>query len=117
MNPGQYWSIPVSGGRFGCGVVLALVEREGKADSRMFLAGLLDWIGDRPPASTDIANRPIVAERFAHIKMIHMTGGELIGEVSPWWGYNRSVPFNDDVPTVGYNVFSLLAEKQADAQI
>ena len=117
MTPGQYWSIPVSGGRFGCGVVLTLIDREGKADPRMFLAGLLEWIGDAPPVPTEIANRPIVAKRFAHIKMIQMTGKELIGEVTPWWDYDNPVPFTDDILTAGYNVFSLLAAKQADAQV
>ena len=117
MKPGQYWSLPLSRGRFGCGVVLALVQREGKADTRIFLAGLLDWIGDTPPTDNAIANRTVIAERFAHIKMIQMTGGELIGEVAPWWGNDSTVPFSDDVPTAGYNVFSRLAEKQADAQV
>ena len=114
LRPGQYWSLPLKAGRFGCGVVLSRVEREGKPDTRMFLAGLLQWIGDSQPTDELIVNRPIAVKRFAHIKMIQMTGGQLIGEFAPWWEVDTLVPFSDDIPTAGYNVLTILAQKQAD---
>ena len=116
ISPGQFWSIPLSGGRFGCGIVLALVmNREGTIDTRLFLAGLLEWIGDSPPVATVIQNSRVIATRFAHIKTIQMAGGELIGEVAPWWDRPSEIPHNDDIPTAGYNVFRLLAEEQAES--
>jgi hypothetical protein len=117
MTPGQYWSIPISNDRFGCGIVLSLIDRIGTVDGRMFLAGLIEWIGDSAPVPMEIANRPISAKRFAHINMILMTGGELIGEVSPWWECEKPMPFTDDILIAGYNVFSILAEKQASAHV
>ncbi|QEF98099.1 hypothetical protein Mal15_21460 [Stieleria maiorica] len=80
----------------------------------MFLAGLLEWIGDSQPTEELIVNRPIAKKCFAHIKMIQMTGGQLIGEFAPWWEVDTLVPFSDDMPTAGYNVFTVLAQKQAD---
>lgn len=116
LRAGQYWSLPLKHGRFGCGVVLSRVERDEKPDTRMFLAGLLEWIGDSQPTEEAIENRPIAARRFAHIKMIHMTGGQLIGELTPWWDVDNLGSFGDDIPTAGYNVFTILAQKQADAK-
>ena len=82
----------------------------------MFLAGLLEWIGDSQPTDELIRNGPIAARRFAHIKMIQMTGGQLIGELTPWWEDDSLVSFSDDLPTAGYKVLTNLAQKQADAQ-
>lgn len=115
LRPGQFWSIPLNGGRFGCGIVLALVRNGEKIDSRMFLGGLLEWIGDSPPLASAIQDRRIIAERFVHIKTIRTTGGELIGEVAPWWDRPTEIAFVDDIPTAGYGVFRLLAEKQVES--
>ncbi|TLD70536.1 hypothetical protein FEM03_12485 [Phragmitibacter flavus] len=114
LKPGHFWSIPIDDDRFGCGVVLALhLNREGKRETRSFLAGLLDWNGDAPPRASEIENREVIATRFAHIKAITMSGGEIIGEVVPWWEWPLEVSGRDDIPTAGYNVLNLLAKKHA----
>lgn len=79
MCPGQYWAVPLRGGRFAAGRVLQLRETEGRRDRRMFLAGLLRWIGDREPTSDDLAGAPLVACGHAHIATIQQTGGQLLG--------------------------------------
>ena len=62
LRAGQFWAVPLSDGRFGCGRVLD-VPKSGDlhvpANSRMFLAGLLDWVGSRA------AHRRIDRRRFA----------------------------------------------------
>ena len=114
LKPGHFWSIPIGDNRFGCGVVLALhLNREGKRETRSFLAGLLDWNGDAPPTASHITNREVIATRFAHIKTILMSGREIIGEVTPWWDCAAEVAGNDDIPTAGYNVLNILAKKHA----
>ena len=45
----------------------------------MFLAGLLDWVGPRPPTDQSIAGAQLNAQGFAHIKTILTTGGEVLG--------------------------------------
>ena len=42
-----------------------------------------------------------------------MSGGEIIGEVEPWWEWPPEVSGRDDIPTAGYNVLNLLAKKYA----
>jgi hypothetical protein len=51
----------------------------GERDSRMFLAGLMDWCGAEPPNETVIADRNTIAQGLAHIKAIVETGGEILG--------------------------------------
>jgi hypothetical protein len=114
LKPGHFWSIPIDEGRFGCGVVLSLhLNREGKKQTRSFLAGLLDWTGDAPPSASQIEIREVIETRFAHIKTILMSGGEIIGEVDPWWDWPPEISGNDQIPTAGYNVFNILAKKHA----
>ena len=117
LKPCHFWSIPIDGNRFGCGVVLALHRnREGKRETRFFLAGLLDWTGDMPPQSAQIEGRRIIETRFAHVKTILISGGEIIGEVEPWWDWPAEVSGRDDIPTAGYNVITILATKHASLQ-
>lgn len=82
LRAGQFWAVPLSDGRFACGRVLD-VPRSGDlhvpANSRMFLAGLLDWVGPRPPTDQSIAGAQLNAQGFAHIKAILTTGGEVLG--------------------------------------
>ena len=90
-------------------------NREGKRDSRTFLAGLLDWIGQTTPDEECIRGKRVVAERFAHIKTIQMSGGEVIGRVEPWWNRPSDISEDDSIPTAGYNVLTILAKKLANA--
>lgn len=79
MVPGQFWSIPLPGRHFACGRVLQLKEERGKRDSRIFLAGLLDWIGVAPPTSEAISGARLLAHGAAHIKTISANHGEILG--------------------------------------
>jgi hypothetical protein len=142
LRAGQFWAVPLSDGRFGCGRVLD-VPKSGDlhvpANSRMFLAGLLDWVGSRPPSDESIAGASLIEQGFAHIKTILTTGGEILGwrdlaadEIVPnrWrshvaggtvWVYEgarRVRPVTDadrDLPvmsTWGYSVLQLLADQR-----
>ena len=83
LEAGDYWSIPLDGGRFACGRVVGpdrLGESCGRGNStRGFLAGLLDWISDTPPTSAAIAGAQTLIQGGAHIKTILGTGGSIIG--------------------------------------
>ncbi|HEX5015049.1 MAG TPA: Imm26 family immunity protein [Candidatus Limnocylindrales bacterium] len=82
LEPGQFWAIPLTDGRFACGRVLA-VPREPDpyilVSNRAFLAGLTDWVGESPPDAEAIAGARLIAQGFAHIKAITTTGGEVLG--------------------------------------
>jgi len=79
VRPGDFWAVPLAGGKFGCGRVIAL-KRKGSTGSRvMFLGGLLDWIGTASPSAAAIAGCRTVAQAQMHLRSIWETGGALLG--------------------------------------
>ena len=82
LIPGQFWAIPVQDRGFACGRVIALSHRNGKQDTRLFLAGLLDWSGGSLPDSVSIAGSKTIAQGQAHIKTILESGGTILGHRS-----------------------------------
>jgi len=82
LRPGQFWSIPLSDGRFGCGRVLR-VDRDRPTGGRTrFIGAVLDWVGDEPPTSDAIAGSPVLAVGNAHVRLISFGGGAILGERS-----------------------------------
>ena len=77
LMPGQFWSIPLSNRRYACGRVLQL-DPAGK-NQRAFIAGLLDWCGNSPPAFESIAGAALLDHGEVHIKTIAESGCEIIG--------------------------------------
>jgi hypothetical protein len=55
------------------------MDRSGPGSRRLFLAGLMDWVSDRPPDGSAIAGAKLVAQGQAHIKTISVTGGAILG--------------------------------------
>lgn len=82
LRPGQFWSVPLSDGRFACGRVLS-VPRDADAfvpaSTRLFLAGLLDWVGEEPPSAENIAGSTLLRQGFAHVRTVRETGGSVLG--------------------------------------
>ena len=62
-------------GAAGCSTSRAGGDLHVPTNSRMFLAGLLDWVESRPPTTESIAGADLIAQGFAHIKTILTTGG------------------------------------------
>jgi hypothetical protein len=80
LEPGQFWSIPLSDGRFGCGRVLR-VDRDRSYGARiLFVGAVLDWVGDVPPTAQAIAGRQVLAIGVTHVRAISYGGGALVGE-------------------------------------
>src|SRR6266566_811632 len=78
LRPGQFWAIPLADGRFAAGRVMA-VPAFGEKDTRGFVAGLMDWIGTRPPDAEALAGRAVVAQGSIRIEAITKTGGAILG--------------------------------------
>jgi hypothetical protein len=80
LKPGHFWSIPLDNGGFACGRVVELAfDENGKQNSRIFLAGLMNWTDDKPPTSESIANCRFIEQGEVHIKTIRENNGEIIG--------------------------------------
>lgn len=80
LVPGQFWSIQMSDGRFACGRVLAIDRTASYGARTMFVAGLVDWVGEEPPTSEAIAGRPIFDSGRGHVSLIAHGGGSVLGE-------------------------------------
>ena len=140
LRTGQFWAVPLSDRRFACARVLDVPRTPDPhvpVGTRMFLAGLLDWVGPQAPTTESIAGAKLIAQGFAHIKAILTTGGAILGlrdlatdAIVPdrWrshmaggtvWlyeGARRLHPVHDDdgelplMGTWGYSVVRVLAE-------
>jgi len=49
------------------------------ANRRLFLAGLVDWVGVAPPDAESIAGAVLLDNGMAHVKTIQETGGQILG--------------------------------------
>jgi hypothetical protein len=79
LIPGQFWAIPLKNGQFACGRVIQVTKAYRASPTKTFLAGLMNWLGDTPPESEDIAEKQTIVQGVVHIKTIHETGlGEMI---------------------------------------
>jgi len=79
MKEGQFWDIPLSNGKFACGRVLQFDYRNEKKDSRSFLAGLIDWVGENLPTFDAIAGAKLLEQGRAHIRTIVFNEGAIRG--------------------------------------
>ncbi|MEI7744010.1 MAG: hypothetical protein WCK58_09705 [Chloroflexota bacterium] len=79
LEAGQFWSIPLSDGRFGCGRVLGVDRKAAYGRRTMFLAALLDWAGAEPPTAESIAGAAILETGGAHVRVVGDAGGAMLG--------------------------------------
>lgn len=82
--------------------------QDSRFNTRMFQAGLMDWVGDHPPTSDDLIGKAVVDQGAVHIKTITENGGEIIGcrELS----LDDLKPEQFFLPTWGFAVIVLVAE-------
>jgi hypothetical protein len=85
LHAGQFWAVPLSDGRFGCGRVLYVPSPSDPQPSlylntRIFLAGLMDWFGDEPPTAQAIAGHKLLDHGLAHVAAITDTGSKILGQ-------------------------------------
>src|SRR5712692_9693696 len=109
LEPGQFWAVPLPNGRFACGRVLR-VDRDREYGARtMFVAGLLNWMGDEPPTAEAIAGARLLEVGHAHVRLIQQDGGAILGH-RPLYADELIVPA-DIRSTWGYSYLKLRAER------
>lgn len=113
LEPGHYWPIALSDGKYACGVVVSkLIDiHENKIESRLFLAALIDWTGRKAPTAEDIKDCKAIKVGGAHIKSITTVGGGIIGKADFEFLGQNPRQNSDDFATMGYNVLKVVAEK------
>jgi len=83
LRPGQFWSIPMSDGRFGCGQVLRADTGSATGGRTRFIGAILDGVGDAPPDAEAIAGSAVLAVGNAHVRLISFGGGAILGATAP----------------------------------
>jgi len=79
LQPGDFWSIPISDGSFACGRVVELLPKGMAGERVLFLGGLLDWHASSLPTAVSIAGVGTLKQGIMHIKAITSSGGEVLG--------------------------------------
>ncbi len=122
LIPGDFWSIPLKNGSFGCGVVIEHLPNDKLGAKVGFLGGLLHWQGQYPPQVHDLSNSKFIAQGVMHIRAIKNSSKLIIGNtaecgliIEPWLFINGSIiqkgftPIrnwtkedNATIPTLGY---------------
>ena len=110
LERGQFWAVPLSNGKFCCGAVLHLLSRGNKTKTKVFHAGLLNWVGDKPPTENNVVGKEILHSGAVHIKAITENGSEIIGKIN-LEPDNEIIQYTDDIGTWGYKVINVLGEK------
>src|SRR5258707_6144416 len=80
LIPGQFWSIPLSDGRFGSGRVLSVDHDRPVGGRTRFIGAILDWVGEAPPTFEAIAGSAVLAVGNAHVRLVSFGGGAILGE-------------------------------------
>ena len=80
LRPGQFWSIPMADGRFGCGRVLRVDTGARTGGRTRFIGAILDWVGDSPPSADAIAGSQVLNVGNAHVRLVSFSGGAILGE-------------------------------------
>jgi hypothetical protein len=85
LRAGRFWAVALSDDRFGCGRVLQVPRPSDPEPSlylntRIFLAGLMDWSGDERPTAQAIAGCKLLEQGRAHVPAIADTGGKILGQ-------------------------------------
>jgi hypothetical protein len=79
LRPGQYWSIPLSDGRFAAGRV-TVVPAFGPTDRVGVVIALMDWSGDHEPTDADIAGLAVLeGQAKSRFEAISKNGGRVLG--------------------------------------
>lgn len=85
LRADQFWAVPLSDGRFGCGRVLHVpgpsdAEPSLYLNNRIFLAGLMDWSGHEPSTAQAIAGHKLLEQGRAHVATITDAGSKILGQ-------------------------------------
>ena len=125
LESGQFWSIPLSQKKYACGRVIQMQICNGKRDPRIFLAGLMDWVGTTLPDSNAIAGKKVLEQGSVHIRTIKWNGGEVMGlrdltldGIEPWLFLDSEPPSRNCYLQRGFNIIGLAnSDQQAKLEV
>lgn len=113
LGRGQFWALPIEGGEFGAGCVVGKHTRQGRLSRVTFVAGVVRWVGHRPPTPEDLRGLPLERYGLAHILSITTTGGEILGTASIDFEEAPEIVEGTSLPTWGFKVARVVAQRLA----
>jgi hypothetical protein len=117
LERGQFWPIQLSDGRFGAGCVVGEAWHEGKKNSRLFIAGVVDWVGESSPSPEDLIGCQIHSYAFAHIKCITEYDAAIFGKAELALPSIPEAAESLSLSTWGYAVPNIICHKLAGLQL
>lgn len=111
LESGHFWPIPLSNGKYGCGVVLAKLQANGKTERKVFYAALLNWCGEEKPSAELIEGCTFLKKGALHVKAISCSGSKIIGKASLKKLPPNPSDYTDEITAMGFSVLSVVAEK------
>lgn len=95
LEPGCFWPVRLSDGRWSAATVLAVGPVPGSATSslhsRSFTAGLLTWTGNEPPRTENLVDADLVDWGDMHVRAITRHGEQILGR---WDGVGTLNPLH-----------------------
>ena len=79
LLPGQFFSFRLSNGRYACGRVLEKTWPIQPGSRTIFKVGLMDWCGDSPAMTEDLAGRRVLEEGYASPVILRDYGATIDG--------------------------------------
>jgi len=111
LKRGQFWAIPLGGGRYGAGCVVGVCLNQGTPSTRLFIAGVLHWVGNHVPSSIHLQGCSLAEFGFAHLKAITESGGSILGTAELELSTTPTEANDASIPTWGYNVPRVIAKR------
>lgn len=81
LEIGDYWVVALPSGGFGVLQVRDL-KRTGSGARTAFVAGVVDWRGDKAPAPGDLDGRRVLAQGLTRIEVFTEGNARIIGNAS-----------------------------------
>jgi hypothetical protein len=78
LEIGDFWIVRLPSGRLGAMQVRDL-KRSGPGARTTFVAGVIDWSGSDPPATSDLRGRRVVAQGLTRIEAFTESGAMVLG--------------------------------------
>lgn len=112
LQSGHFWALPLSDGSYAACIVRAPgTKNDGTRDTRLFIAGLLDWHGRKLPTPEDLLPRQIAKSGVAHVRSIQRTGAAVLGHVQGNWPAPATTNVFRFMPVWGYGYALAMAER------
>jgi len=85
LRIGDYWTVPLSDGTFGCLQVTDL-QQSGPGSLKTLVAGVVDWRDATPPSASDLAGRRVLEQGLTRIEAFTEVGSTVIGNTAEMVG-------------------------------